>query len=106
MKYAIASSGNTLRDDLDKRFGRCRFVVIIDPQTKSVEFFPNPYRDIDKDAGLSLIRLLDEKGVRKIVSGSFGEKIKDLLDNKKIQMIIPGASDSSVGDIIEMINYG
>jgi predicted Fe-Mo cluster-binding NifX family protein len=104
MKYAIASVGVSLEDKLDSRFGRCRFIVIADTHIKSVEFIPNPYRDVDTDAGLKLIAFLNDRGVKKIVSGSFGEKIKDSLDSKKIQMIIPEDTGCSVGEIIDMIH--
>jgi predicted Fe-Mo cluster-binding NifX family protein len=103
MKYAITSQGNSLEAMIDNHFGRCEYIVIYDTDTKGWEFFPNPFKHLDEGVGPLLVELLYEKGINKIVSGSFGINIKDLLDSKLIQMIIPKHDDISVSSIIKLI---
>ena len=103
MKYAITSKGYTLEDAVDKRFGRCEYIVTYETDSKTMEFFPNPFREKDEGVGPMLVDLVHSKGVEKIVSGSFGIKIKSLLDSKHIQMIIPNRPGITVGEIIETI---
>ena len=50
MKIAITSSGNTLKSNLDKRFGRCSFFAIYDTETKDVEFISNPNKEAEEGA--------------------------------------------------------
>ena len=104
MKYAISSRGKKIADTLAPRFGRCDCIVIYDSETKSIEFLPNPYKDLEEGVGPKVVEILCSKGVNRIISGSFGLKIKSLLDSKRIQMIIPDRSDLTVGDIIELID--
>ena len=103
MKYAITSRGKSLEARIDKHFGRCEYVVIYDPGTGGWEFIPNPFKELDEGVGPLLVEMLHEKGIKRIVSGSFGINIKDLIDSKHIQMIIPKDDSVTVSTIIEMI---
>lgn len=105
MKYALTSTGESLEARIDKHFGRCRYVVIYDTETGGWEFIPNPFKHLDEGAGLMLVDLLYKKGIYKVVSGSFGIKIKELMDSKQMQMIIPRNDDIPVISIIELINH-
>ncbi len=103
MKFAITSSGKSLDSRIDSHFGRCEYIVIYDPETGGWEFIPNPYKEMDEGVGPLLVEMLYGKGIQKIVSGSFGIKIKDLMDSYHIQMIIPNSDNITVASIIKMI---
>jgi predicted Fe-Mo cluster-binding NifX family protein len=103
MKYAVTSTGNTLESAIDRRFGRCAFIVTFETDTKAMEFFPNPFKNEDEGAGQALAAMLFEKGVQKVISGSFGIRIKDFMDSRKIQMIIPREGDHTVASVIDLI---
>ncbi len=105
MKIAITSTGNRLDAKIDKRFGRCSFFVIYDTDTKSTEFIPNPNREAEEGAGPASVQLIASKGVKKVISGEFGLKIKSLLDSLKIQMIALNENEKSIKEIIELINH-
>lgn len=104
MKISIASVGNTLESNIDNSFGRCAFFIIYDTTTKSIEFLPNPNKDLEEGAGKACVQLIKKKEVSKIVSGEFGIKIKPLLDSLKIQMIVVKNPDKTIKDIIDMID--
>jgi predicted Fe-Mo cluster-binding NifX family protein len=77
--------------------------VTFESESRAIEFLPNPFRENDEGVGPMLVDLLHSRGVEKIVSGSFGIKIKSLLDSKRIQMIVPNKPEIAVGDIINTI---
>jgi predicted Fe-Mo cluster-binding NifX family protein len=104
MKIAITSKGNSLSSNLDQRFGRCAYFVIYDTETKSMEFIPNPNKDVQEGAGPASVQLVASRSVSKIISGEFGIKIKSLLDSLKIQMIILKEPDKSIQEVINMLN--
>lgn len=106
MKYAITSKGKSLEATMDSHFGRCEYIVIYDPETRGWEFIPNPYKELDEGVGPLLVEMLDKKGIKKVVSGSFGINIKELMDSKHMQMIIPRNDEITVGSIIELIESG
>ena len=105
MKIAITSTGNRLESRLDQRFGRCRFFVIYDVESKSLEFIPNPNIDLEEGAGPASVQLLAGRNVKKIVSGEFGQKIKSLLDSLRIQMIVVRDHEKEINEIIDMLNH-
>lgn len=104
MKIAISSTGNSLDSKIDRRFGRCNYFVIYDIDTKSIEFIPNPNKEVDEGAGPASVKIVAEKNAKKIVSGEFGIKIKPMLDGLNIQMIAISDKEKSVEDIINMLD--
>jgi predicted Fe-Mo cluster-binding NifX family protein len=105
MKVAITSTGNTLDSLLNQHFGRCEYFVVYDTDTKGLEIFPNPYKNMEEGAGYSAVQLLAEKGVHKVISGEFGLKVKPILDSRKIQMIILKNPNKRISGILELLNH-
>lgn len=105
MKVAIASTGNSLESAIDNHFGRCSFFVIVDTETKDVEFMPNPNKEAEEGTGTASVQLLVSRSVKKIISGSFGMKIKPLLDSHNIQMIIIPDSGKKIKEILELLTH-
>jgi predicted Fe-Mo cluster-binding NifX family protein len=105
MKIAIASNGNTLESCIDSTFARCNFFVVYDPETRAMEFIPNPNKDLEEGAGSASVKLLESRSVQKIVASEFGMKIKPLLDSLKIQMIVVKGSKKTMKEIMVMLNH-
>ena len=105
MRIATTSRGNSLESELDQRFGHCKYFVIYDKQTGAVEIIPNPYCEVEEQAGTLAVKLLSSKNVSKIVSGEFGIKVKPILDSLNIQMIMYKNQNISIGKVIEMLNH-
>jgi predicted Fe-Mo cluster-binding NifX family protein len=105
MRVAITSTGNSLESDLDRRFARCNYFVIFDNQSGSVEFIPNPNKNLEENAGPASVELLVSRKTDKIISGEFGTKIKAMLDSLKIQLIILPDTKRNIGQIIELLNH-
>ncbi|HZK03307.1 MAG TPA: NifB/NifX family molybdenum-iron cluster-binding protein [Bacteroidaceae bacterium] len=99
MKIAIASEKNSLESNIDSRFGRCPFFAFYDSKTDSLEFLPNPAKEVAEGAGPMAVQFIASKGVKKIVAGEFGIKIKSLLDTLNIEMLIK--TNQKVSDIVK-----
>ena len=103
MKVAITSTGNSLDNIIDQRFGRCAFFVIYDTETGGVEILPNPNREAREGAGPASVQLVASRNVKKIISGEFGVKIKSLLDSLGIQMVVYKEPEKTVQSVIDML---
>jgi predicted Fe-Mo cluster-binding NifX family protein len=105
MKVAITSSGNYPEAKLDNRFGRCSYFVVFDTESQSTEFIPNPNKENIEGAGAAAVQLIASRGVKKVVSGEFGAKVKSIFDSLQIQLIILNDPKIKICDIIELLNH-
>ncbi len=103
MKIAISSTGNSPDSKLDQRFGRCTAFAIYDTVTENIEMITNPHKDGREGVGPAAVQLVAGHGVKKIISGEFGFKIKSLLDSLGIQMIILKEPEMRIKEVIEML---
>ncbi|MGE4587216.1 MAG: NifB/NifX family molybdenum-iron cluster-binding protein [Mangrovibacterium sp.] len=104
MKIAITSTGNTPDAQLDSRFGRCSWFVIYDTETRGTEFIPNPNKDCVEGAGPASVQLVTSKGVKKVVSGEFGQKVKTIFDQLQIKLIMINRENARISEIIELLD--
>lgn len=103
MKVAITSTGDSPESLVDRRFGRCHYFVIYDTSTGGFEVIPNPNSDKVEGAGVGSVNLVAEKGVKKVVSGEFGAKVKSLFDQLQIQLVSVPDQSKKVSEIIELL---
>ncbi|HBX52547.1 MAG: hypothetical protein A2275_12850 [Bacteroidetes bacterium RIFOXYA12_FULL_35_11] len=100
---AITSTGNTLLAGIDKYFARCSYFLLFNETDGSHIFIENNCRTAKENAGLLAVDMLLKKGVRKVISGEFGMKVKSVLDEKKIQMILISDINKTINDIITLL---
>lgn len=72
MKIAITSQGDQLSSEVDPRFGRCLYFVIVDIETDSFEAVPNPAVGAGGGAGIQASQLMIDRKVEAVVSGNVG----------------------------------
>lgn len=105
MKIAITSTGNTLDAKLDSRFGRCSYFVVYDTESKATEFVPNSNKENIEGAGPASVQLVAERGVKKVVSGEFGAKVKSIFDSLQIQLVVINDQEKTISEIIGLLNH-
>lgn len=105
MKVAITSTGNSPESLLDTRFGRCSYFVIYDTENQATEYIPNPNKDCIEGAGPASVQLVASKGVKKVISGEFGAKVKSIFDSLQIQLIILNDPEKKISEIIALMNH-
>ena len=103
MKTIITSSENKITAAFDKRFGRAAWFCIYDEQTGETEFIENMNLNASNGAGTKAAEKAVELNVKKIISGDFGPKAKDLLDKFEIQMVILRDDNLTIESIINKL---
>ena len=64
MKIAISAMGTTLDAEIDPRFGRCQYFIIVDPDTMEFEALDNSGAMAGGGAGISTAQTIAGKGSR------------------------------------------
>lgn len=87
MKIAITSTGPTLKDSVEARFGRCPYFLIIDPDTSDFEAMTNPNIALGGGAGPQSAQLMAEQGVSTVLTGNCGPNAFQAFGAVGIQVI-------------------
>lgn len=89
MKIAISSTGKTLDDNVDVRFGRCSYFLIVEiknKKVKNVEAVENTAKEQMGGAGISAAKLVVEKDVSVVITGDVGPRALDVLKQFNIEL--------------------
>jgi len=87
MKICVTSQGNNLEAQVDPRFGRCPYFIIVDPETKEFEAIENPNIQATSGAGIQSAQLVAGKGVEAILTGNVGPNAFQTLQAAGIKVI-------------------
>jgi len=104
MKIAISATGPTLDAEVDPRFGRCPYFIIVDPETREFEAVENSSAMAAGGAGIATGQMIVGKGVEVVLSGNYGPNAYQVLSAAGIQMIT-GVS-GKVQDAIQAYKSG
>jgi predicted Fe-Mo cluster-binding NifX family protein/ferredoxin len=88
MKIAVTSTGPTLDDNVEARFGRCPYFLIIDTDTIQFEAIENPNIALGGGAGIQSAQLMSQKGVTAILTGNCGPNAYNVFGQAGIQVIV------------------
>jgi len=88
MKIAVTSTGPTLDDNVEARFGRCAYFLIIDTDTMQLEAIENPNIAVGGGAGIQSAQLMSEKGVTTVLTGNCGPNAFNVFGQAGIQVIV------------------
>ena len=104
MKIAISAMGATVDAEIDPRFGRCQYFIIIDPDTMNFEVADNSSGMGSGGAGISTAQLIAGKGVEAVLTGNCGPNAYQVLSTAGIK-VITGVS-GKVKDAIQSYKSG
>jgi len=104
MKTLITSKGDSTDSFFDLRFGRGKYFCIYDDESGKFEFIKNENAEAQGGAGTKTSEKVIELGVKKVISGDFGPKAKDLLNRFGIQMVIINNANKTIMDIIRTLS--
>jgi len=104
MKIAISATGPSLDAEVDPRFGRCQYFVILDPQTMEFEALENSNIAAAGGAGISTAQMIANKGVQVILTGNCGPNAYQTLAAAGLQVITGVAG--RIGDVVEAYKSG
>ena len=104
MRIAISATGPTLDADVDSRFGRCQYFIIVDLETTEFEAVENSSAMASGGAGISTAQMIASKGIQAVLTGNCGPNAYQVLSAAGIQ-IISGVS-GKVKDAIQGYKSG
>jgi predicted Fe-Mo cluster-binding NifX family protein len=79
MKIAISATGPSLDAEVDPRFGRCQYLIIVDPDTMEFEAVENSSAMAAGGAGISTGQMVAGKGVEAVLTGNCGPNAYQVL---------------------------
>ena len=88
MKIAVTATGPNLDSQVEARFGRCAYFLIIDPDTMEFESLRNPNTALGGGAGVQSAQLMAEKDVKVVLTGNCGPNAFRTFGAAGIQVIV------------------
>ena len=86
-RVAISASSDSLDGDINSRFGRCEYFLLIDIDNgniSNVKAIKNSQAEMRGGAGIGTAQILSEYNINNVISGSIGPKAAEVLSQFKI----------------------
>ncbi len=74
MKLAVSATGKELSSQIDPRFGRSEYFIIVDTDNMNFEAFENDNINMNTGAGISSANFVVSKGAEALLTGNCGPK--------------------------------
>ena len=87
MRIAISASGLNLDTEVDPRFGRCQYLVIVDPDSMEFEAVENSGAMAGGGAGIATAQVIADKGIEAVLTGNCGHNAFNVLEAAGIKVM-------------------
>jgi len=87
MKIAVSAEGPALEAEVDPRFGRCRYLILLDPETMEFEAVDNSRSRESGGAGVSAAQIAANKGAKAVLTGNCGPNAYEALSAAGIEVV-------------------
>jgi len=104
MKICVTATAGDLNAQVDPRFGRSQYFVIVDSDTMAFEAMVNEAMNAPGGAGIQAAQAMVNKGVNVVVSGNMGPNAFQVLSTADVK-IATGAY-GTVKEAVEMYKSG
>jgi len=104
MKIAVSSSGRDLDSQVDPRFGRCAYFVIVETDDMSFEAFDNENIALGGGAGIQSAQFVGSKGAKAVITGNCGPNAVQTLSVSRIDVFV--GNSGTVREVIEKYTRG
>ncbi len=105
MKIAVTSKGIDLESEVDPRFGRAPYILIVDTDTLEFEAVDNSQNvNAFKGAGIQAATMVSDKGASVLLTGYCGPKAFVTLEAAGIKVV--NDSSGTVRDAVEAFKDG
>jgi predicted Fe-Mo cluster-binding NifX family protein len=92
MKIALTTVSPGIEADVDPRFGRGTYLLVVDTETLQWESYPNPGASATGGAGIRSAQFVSDQEVQAALSGDFGPHAYTALEQAGISMYVYGDS--------------
>jgi predicted Fe-Mo cluster-binding NifX family protein len=104
MKICVTATADSLDAQIDPRFGRCAYLIIVDSETMQFEAVPNSAAGATGGAGIQAAQTIANKDVELLITGNVGPNAFGALSAAGIE-IFTGAS-GTVKEAVEKLKRG
>ncbi len=104
MKIAVTASGPDLDSQIESRFGRCQYFIIVDTDTMEYEAIQNPNVAVGGGAGIQSAQMMAQKDVEVVLTGNCGPNAFRVFSQAGIK-IVTGVS-GLVRESVEKLKSG
>ena len=104
MKVCVTSSGKSLDAQLDPRFGRCRYFIIVETESLELEAIDNTAAAAMHGAGIKAAQIVINKDIETVITGNIGPNAYQALSTTGIR-IITGVQ-GTVKELVERYKKG
>jgi predicted Fe-Mo cluster-binding NifX family protein len=104
MKICVTATAGDLNAQIDPRFGRSQYFVIVDADTMAFEAMPNEAMNAPGGAGIQAAQAMVNKGVDAVISGNMGPNAFQVLSTAGVK-IATGAY-GTVKEAVELYKSG
>ena len=106
MKIAFTTSGRSLYDQVDIRFGRTKGILVFDDQTGATDYIDNTANaSLTQGAGTAAATLIAEKGIQVLVTGKVGPKAAQVLKDGNVK-VYGGIGYGSIREVYDQYKKG
>jgi predicted Fe-Mo cluster-binding NifX family protein len=105
MRVAITSQGPDLTSPVDPRFGRARYLIVIDTGTGESKALDNARNlSATQGAGIQTVRDVLDEGVEAVLTGHVGPKAQEALKAARVQVFVD--TSGTVRDALKQFESG
>ncbi len=104
MKVAVSSTGKSLDSQIDPRFGRCQYFILVDPETMDFEAFENESLMAMGGAGVQAVQFIVNKGAKVLITGNLGPNAATALSSSGVKVLL--VSGKTVREAVEEFKSG
>jgi predicted Fe-Mo cluster-binding NifX family protein len=104
MKIAVSSSGNDLDSQVDPRFGRCAYFIIVETDDMGFEAFENGSIALGGGAGIQAAQFVASKGAKAVITGNVGPNAVQTLSAAGVETFV--GQSGAVREAIERYTKG
>ena len=88
MKIAVSSSGKDLESQIDPRFGRCGYFLIVETDDMSFNVFDNESGALSGGAGIQSAQFVVSKGSKAVITGNCGPNAVHALSAAGVELYL------------------
>jgi len=88
MKIAVSSIGTDLDSEIDPRFGRCAYFIIVNPDDMTFEAIENESMSLGGGAGIQSGQFIASTGAKILITGNVGPNASRTLNAAGLDVIV------------------
>jgi predicted Fe-Mo cluster-binding NifX family protein len=105
MKIILTATSPSIDSNVDSRFGRGAYLIVVDPDTLEWQAYPNPGVGASGGAGTLAAQFIAKQKAEAVISGDFGPNAYGALQAAGVAMYLFGSSQTA-HDAIQRFKAG